>query len=137
MTNFSAPYVYINCAHTNIGTGFESGLCVIGFVFQLGGIEYKVLLGRRDSLTANQSAANDFLPSPFDNYTTLLAHFVRVGLDAHDLVTLSGTSKFSLNVFFSPFHFIDTPGLFRLGRTCGFVHRFTCNNPGSFNFYLR
>jgi len=60
----------------------------------LGGIEYKVLLGRRDSLTANQSAANDFLPSPFDNYTTLLAHFVRVGLDAHDLVTLSGAHTF-------------------------------------------
>ena len=71
---------------------------MIGFVFQLGGNEYKVLLGRRDSLTANQSAANEFLPSPFDNYTVLLAHFERVGLDENDLVTLSGTSTFSLNL---------------------------------------
>ena len=67
------------------------GLCVIGFVFQGGGMEYKVLLGRRDSLTANQSAPSDFIPSPFTNYTDLLAHFVRVGLDERDLVTLSGT----------------------------------------------
>ena len=74
------------------------GLCVIGSVFQVGGMEYKVLLGRRDSLTANQSAANEFLPSPFADYSDLLAHFVRVGLDEHDLVTLSGTSRVSPNL---------------------------------------
>jgi peroxidase len=61
---------------------------------EAGGIEYKVLLGRRDSLTANQSAPSEFLPSPFANYPDLLAHFVRVGLDERDLVTLSGAHTF-------------------------------------------
>lgn len=61
------------------------------FLFiQFGGTEYEVLFGRRDSLTANLSASDDFLPSPQFNYTQLVANFARVGLNEHDLITLSG-----------------------------------------------
>lgn len=61
------------------------------FLFiQFGGTEYEVLFGRRDSLTANLSASDEYLPSPQFNYTQLVANFARVGLNEHDLVTLSG-----------------------------------------------
>jgi len=61
---------------------------------QFGGTEYEVLFGRRDSLTANLSASDEYLPSPQFNYTQLVANFARVGLNEHDLVTLSGAHTF-------------------------------------------
>jgi peroxidase len=51
---------------------------------------YDVFFGRRDSLTANQTAANVFLPAPFFNYTQLKQSFAAVGLNEVDLVALSG-----------------------------------------------
>jgi peroxidase len=58
----------------------EAGLCP----------GYPVYFGRRDSLTANISAADAFLPAPFFVYTELNQSFHNVGLDEVDLVALSG-----------------------------------------------
>jgi peroxidase len=51
---------------------------------------YPVFFGRRDSLTANQSAANQFLPGPGLVYADLKKFFAAVGLNEVDLVALSG-----------------------------------------------
>jgi len=51
-------------------------------------------LGRRDSLTANRTLANQNLPAPFFNLTQLKAAFAVQGLDTTDLVALSG-NKYS------------------------------------------
>ncbi|RDX80762.1 Peroxidase 15, partial [Mucuna pruriens] len=55
---------------------------------------WKVPLGRRDSLTANQTLANQNLPAPFFNLTLLKAAFAAQGLDTVDLVALSGAHTF-------------------------------------------
>ncbi|KAH1041141.1 hypothetical protein GYH30_023797 [Glycine max] len=49
----------------------------------------KFPLGRRDSLTANRTLANENLPAPFFNLTQLKAAFAVQGLDTTDLVALS------------------------------------------------
>jgi len=47
-------------------------------------------LGRRDSLTANRTLANQNLPAPFFNLTRLKESFAAQGLSTTDLVALSG-----------------------------------------------
>lgn len=59
-------------------------------VFLSGGPSWKVLLGRRDSTTANQTAANVGIPAPFDSIATITKKFTDVGLSAMDVVPLSG-----------------------------------------------
>ncbi|OMO68940.1 Plant peroxidase [Corchorus olitorius] len=59
-----------------------------------GGPSWSVLLGRRDSLTANQAGANSSIPSPFENLSNLTSKFSAVGLDTTDLVALSGAHTF-------------------------------------------
>ncbi|KAJ8438823.1 hypothetical protein Cgig2_023015 [Carnegiea gigantea] len=59
-------------------------------VYHLGGPSWEVKLGRRDSLTANRTAANVFLPSPASNITTLTSNFAVQGLSFKDMVALSG-----------------------------------------------
>ncbi|XP_047180387.1 cationic peroxidase 1-like [Vigna umbellata] len=59
-------------------------------VVLLGGPSWKVPLGRRDSRTANKSAANSDLPSPFLNLSALITSFAHKGLTARDLTALSG-----------------------------------------------
>ncbi|XP_010257485.1 PREDICTED: peroxidase A2-like [Nelumbo nucifera] len=59
-----------------------------------GGPSWNVLLGRRDSTTANQAGANTSIPSPFENLTEITAKFSAVGLDTTDLVALSGAHTF-------------------------------------------
>lgn len=59
-------------------------------VYHLGGPSWEVKLGRRDSLTANRTAANIFIPAPVSNLTTLTANFAAVGLSFKDMVALSG-----------------------------------------------
>jgi len=58
---------------------------------QSGGPIWKVLLGRRDGLVANQTGANNGLPSPFDNLGNITLKFANVGLNVTDVVSLSGT----------------------------------------------
>ena len=56
---------------------------------QTGGPTWNVLLGRRDSRTANKTAAEN-LPSPSEGLAKLQRKFTDVGLDDIDLVSLSG-----------------------------------------------
>ena len=58
---------------------------------QSGGPTWKVLLGRRDGLVANQSGANNGLPSPFETLDIIIKKFADVGLNVKDAVSLSGT----------------------------------------------
>ncbi|KAK7303548.1 hypothetical protein RJT34_14455 [Clitoria ternatea] len=58
------------------------------------GPDWKVPLGRKDSLTANKTLANQNLPAPFFNLTLLKAAFVAQGLNTTDLVALSGAHTF-------------------------------------------
>ncbi|CAJ2658013.1 unnamed protein product [Trifolium pratense] len=53
------------------------------------GPNWKVPLGRRDGLTANQSLANTALPAPFHSLDILKSKFKDQGLDTTDLVALS------------------------------------------------
>jgi len=53
-------------------------------------------LGRRDSLIANRTLANQNLPSPFSTLAELKEAFRRQGLDTTDLVALSGNNKCSM-----------------------------------------
>ncbi|KAJ8476300.1 hypothetical protein OPV22_020027 [Ensete ventricosum] len=55
-----------------------------------GGPSWKVLLGRRDGLVANQTGANINLPAPFHFINTIKNKFAAVGLDTTDVVALSG-----------------------------------------------
>ncbi|WVY96567.1 hypothetical protein V8G54_028718 [Vigna mungo] len=59
-----------------------------------GGPSWSVLLGRRDSLTANQAGANTSIPSPFESLANITSKFSAVGLDTTDLVALSGAHTF-------------------------------------------
>ncbi|XP_045805783.1 peroxidase 15-like [Trifolium pratense] len=58
------------------------------------GPSWTVPLGRRDSLTANQTLANQNLPAPFDALDKLKSAFVAQGLNTTDLVALSGAHTF-------------------------------------------
>ncbi|PWA89543.1 peroxidase 4 [Artemisia annua] len=57
----------------------------------LGGPTWNVKLGRRDSRTASQAAANSSIPPPTSSLSALISSFNRVGLSAKDMVALSGS----------------------------------------------
>lgn len=59
-------------------------------VVQSGGPYYNVLLGRKDGLVANQSGANNGLPSPFEPIDSIIQKFSAVDLNTTDVVVLSG-----------------------------------------------
>ncbi|KAM7484782.1 hypothetical protein LguiA_000791 [Lonicera macranthoides] len=56
----------------------------------VGGPSWTVQLGRRDSTTASQSEADSDLPRFRDDLPTLITTFDRKGLNARDMVALSG-----------------------------------------------
>ncbi|MED6130545.1 Peroxidase 17 [Stylosanthes scabra] len=56
-----------------------------------GGPDWEVRLGRLDSLTASQEDADNIMPSPRANATTLIDLFDRFNLSVKDLVALSGS----------------------------------------------
>jgi len=56
----------------------------------LGGPNWNVPLGRRDSTTASASLANQNLPPPTASLATLVSLFGRQGLSARDMTALSG-----------------------------------------------
>ncbi|XP_073283267.1 peroxidase N-like [Primulina huaijiensis] len=62
-----------------------------------GGPSWKVLLGRRDGLVANQTGANILLPSPFESLDRIIAKFADVGLNLTDVVALSGGHTIGLS----------------------------------------
>ncbi|KAF8387663.1 hypothetical protein HHK36_026317 [Tetracentron sinense] len=55
-----------------------------------GGPGWDVPMGRRDSLSASKTAANNNIPGPNSNVATLVAKFQNVGLSLNDMVALSG-----------------------------------------------
>ncbi|XP_042509143.1 peroxidase 10-like, partial [Macadamia integrifolia] len=61
-------------------------------VYFAGGFIYywSVPLGRRDGTTANQTAANQQIPSPFEPLENITAKFTSKGLEFKDVVVLSG-----------------------------------------------
>ncbi|KAL5566470.1 hypothetical protein UlMin_029634 [Ulmus minor] len=61
-----------------------------------GGPTWKVLLGRRDGLVANQTGAGSLLPSPFENLTNIITKFTIQGLNITDVVALSGAHTIGL-----------------------------------------
>jgi peroxidase len=63
---------------------------------QLGGPSWTVLLGRRDSTTASEALANTDLPAPSSSLAELIGNFSRKGLDATDMVALSGNPIWSI-----------------------------------------
>ncbi|KAK8488922.1 hypothetical protein V6N13_099860 [Hibiscus sabdariffa] len=62
-----------------------------------GGPFWEVPTGRRDGRITNVTEANNQIPGPFDNFTTLLTNFNNHGLDATDLVLLSGAHTIGLS----------------------------------------
>ncbi|KAJ0743296.1 putative peroxidase [Helianthus annuus] len=56
----------------------------------LGGLSWKVKLGRRDSTTASRTAAEANIPAPSMDLPALIKNFEDQGLDEEDLVVLSG-----------------------------------------------
>lgn len=61
-----------------------------------GGNTWKVFLGRRDGLVANQTGANNGLPFPTDSLDTITQKFANVGLNQTDVVSLSGAHTIGL-----------------------------------------
>jgi peroxidase len=59
-------------------------------LLQAGGKTWEVQLGRRDSRIANQAGANSSLPGPSEGLANMISKFSNMGLDATDLVALSG-----------------------------------------------
>ncbi|KAM1126327.1 hypothetical protein ACFX2B_041026 [Malus domestica] len=57
----------------------------------LGGPSWDVKLGRRDTRTASQAAANNSIPPPTRNLNQLVSTFNALGLSTRDLVALSGS----------------------------------------------
>ncbi|KAI3858343.1 hypothetical protein MKX03_024667 [Papaver bracteatum] len=55
-----------------------------------GGPGWDVLMGRRDSLSASKTDANNNIPAPNSDLKTLITKFQSVGLDYTDMVALSG-----------------------------------------------
>ncbi|PSS21563.1 Peroxidase [Actinidia chinensis var. chinensis] len=65
-------------------------LAVRDAVFLAGGPYWSVPLGRRDGLTASETAANRDIPSPFEPLENITAKFASKGLGIKDVVVLSG-----------------------------------------------
>ncbi|KAJ8770888.1 hypothetical protein K2173_021803 [Erythroxylum novogranatense] len=61
-----------------------------------GGPSWKVLLGRRDGMVANQTGSNNGLPSPFGSLSSIISKFSDVGLNLTDVVSLSGSHTIGL-----------------------------------------
>ncbi|MQM23005.1 hypothetical protein Taro_056067 [Colocasia esculenta] len=60
-------------------------------VVELGGPSYSVPVGRRDARTASLDAANNDLPSPFEDLDILIRKFRNKGFTPRELVALSGS----------------------------------------------
>ncbi|KAL8151920.1 hypothetical protein V2J09_021728 [Rumex salicifolius] len=56
-----------------------------------GGPDWKVKLGRKDSLTASQEDSDNIMPSPRANATFLIDLFKKLNLSVKDMVALSGS----------------------------------------------
>ncbi|KAL4606423.1 hypothetical protein ACB092_09G101600 [Castanea dentata] len=83
-------------ANNNSLTGFDvvdTTKSQVENVCPVVGPSWPLLLGRRDSTTANLSVANSDLPSPALNLSGLISAFSNKGFTAQELVVLSGSHK--------------------------------------------
>ncbi|KAF5187333.1 Peroxidase [Thalictrum thalictroides] len=62
-----------------------------------GGPYWKVPTGRRDGTTSRSSEALSNIPSPFENFTSILTKFNNKGLNVQDLVLLSGAHTIGIS----------------------------------------
>ncbi|KAF8403917.1 hypothetical protein HHK36_012023 [Tetracentron sinense] len=88
----------IKTAVENVCPGIVSCADILAIAAEIsvtlaGGRSWNVLLGRRDSRTANQDGTSA-LPSPFETLSEITKKFTDVGLDTTDLVALSGAHTF-------------------------------------------
>ncbi|GFY94030.1 peroxidase superfamily protein [Actinidia rufa] len=83
-----------------------------------GGPNWKVKLGRKDSLTARQEESNNIMPSPRAHSTLLIHLFKRFNLSIKDLVALSGSHSIGKGRCLSIVH-----RLHGKGRCLSIVHR--------------
>lgn len=67
------------------------------YIWQASGPVWEVPLGRRDSLTANQTLANQNLPAPTFTIDQLINSFGNQSLNITDLVALSGMKAITFN----------------------------------------
>ncbi|KAG2675094.1 hypothetical protein I3843_13G148700 [Carya illinoinensis] len=89
----------VKAALENVCPGVVSCADILALASQIlvslaGGPTWEIPLGRRDSRTANRQGANDLIPTPFDTLKNLTIKFDGFGLDATDLVALSGGHTF-------------------------------------------
>lgn len=77
----------VSCADI-LALASEIGVALVG------GPTWQVLLGRRDSLTANRSGVDSDIPSPFESLDVMRPQFTNKGMDITDLVALSGAHTF-------------------------------------------
>lgn len=61
---------------------------------QVGGWSWPVFLGRIDGAGSFADEVNGSLPERTDNFTKLVQTFAKVGLDAKDMIILSGNEMF-------------------------------------------
>ena len=87
-----------NLNHNIIGKSTSCCFAVIFIIFfvfiELGGTNWTVQLGKRDSTTASLSAAISNIPAPTLNLSGLLSAFSNKGFTANDLVALLGWFNF-------------------------------------------
>ncbi|KAK7315291.1 hypothetical protein VNO77_33831 [Canavalia gladiata] len=80
------PFASVSCSDILVLAASEA-------VYQLGGPELDVPLGRKDSLTFNASAPDE-LPSPFSKTDEILEAFAAKNFDAEEVVALSGAHTY-------------------------------------------
>ncbi|KAK4380708.1 hypothetical protein RND71_002570 [Anisodus tanguticus] len=88
----------IKTALENVCPGVVSCADILALASEIGvvlagGPSWQVPLGRRDSLTANNSGTTD-IPSPFESLAVMIPQFTNKGMDLTDLVALSGAHTF-------------------------------------------
>ncbi|GKV30623.1 hypothetical protein SLEP1_g39417 [Rubroshorea leprosula] len=125
-------------------------------VYLAGGPSWPVLLGRRDSRTANRTVADEFLPGPIETLEEHKSKFFAVGLNTStDLVALSGghtIGRARCNTFINrlydfdgngnPDTFLDTTYLATLRELCPqsdtikIVNRFSSNQTAFFESFV-
>ncbi|XP_006354190.1 lignin-forming anionic peroxidase-like [Solanum tuberosum] len=77
----------VSCADI-LALASEIGVALVG------GPTWQVLLGRRDSLTANRTGVDSDIPSPVESLDVMRPQFTNKGMDITDLVALSGAHTF-------------------------------------------
>lgn len=92
MLHLSLKLVTITLAYISCFSWVSSNVVFFFFLnlSQVGGPYWPVSTGRRDGLTANETAANEQIPSPIEPLENITAKFTSKGLTLNDMVVLSG-----------------------------------------------